>query len=125
MKLATYRSGGAVRVGVVEADTSRLFDLSAAARRAGVPEAPFASVLALIDSDDAGLDLARSLVGRRGGDGDLWSDLTTGSNCSRPCLSLGRCGTRCRLRSTSARRRVARARSGRCGPAAARRSRLR
>jgi 2-keto-4-pentenoate hydratase/2-oxohepta-3-ene-1,7-dioic acid hydratase in catechol pathway len=75
MKLATYRSGGAVRVGVVEADTSRLFDLSAAARRAGVPEAPFASVLALIDSDDAGLDLARSLVGRRGGDGDLWSDL--------------------------------------------------
>ena len=75
MKFATYRSGGAVRVGVVDADAGRLFDLSAAARCAGAPEAPFASMLALIDSDDAGLDLARSLVGRRGGEGDLWSDL--------------------------------------------------
>jgi 2-keto-4-pentenoate hydratase/2-oxohepta-3-ene-1,7-dioic acid hydratase in catechol pathway len=75
MKLATYLSGGAVRVGVVEAESGRLFDLAAAARRAGVPETPFASMLALIDSDDAGLDLARSLVGGRGGEGDLCSDL--------------------------------------------------
>ncbi len=75
MKFATYRSGGAVRVGVVEADVGRLFDLAAAARRAGAPEAPFASMLALVDSDDPGLDLARSLVGRRGGEGDLWSEL--------------------------------------------------
>lgn len=75
MKLATYRNGGAVRVGVVEAESSRLFDLAAAARRAGVSETPFASMLALIDSDDAGLDLARALVGRLGGEGDLWSDL--------------------------------------------------
>ncbi len=75
MKLATYRSGGALRIGVVEADKGRLFDLAAAVRRAGAPEAPFASMLALIDSDDAGLDLARSLVGRRGGEGDLWSEL--------------------------------------------------
>ena len=75
MKLATYRSGGALRVGVVDADAGRLFDLAAAARRAGAPEAPFASMLALIDSDDAGLDRARSLVGRRGGEGDLWTDL--------------------------------------------------
>jgi 2-keto-4-pentenoate hydratase/2-oxohepta-3-ene-1,7-dioic acid hydratase in catechol pathway len=75
MKLATYRSGGAVGVGAVEAETGRLFDLSAAARRAGAPEAPFASMLALIDSDESGLDLARSLVGRRGGEADLWSDL--------------------------------------------------
>jgi 2-keto-4-pentenoate hydratase/2-oxohepta-3-ene-1,7-dioic acid hydratase in catechol pathway len=75
MKLATYRSGGAVRVGALEAETSRLFDLAAAARRAGASETPFASMLALIDSDDAGLDLARSLVGTRGGEGDLWSDL--------------------------------------------------
>jgi 2-keto-4-pentenoate hydratase/2-oxohepta-3-ene-1,7-dioic acid hydratase in catechol pathway len=73
MKFARYRSGGAVRLGV--ADEGRLFDLSAAARRAGAPEAPFASMLALIDSDDAGLDLARSLVGRRSGEDDLWSDL--------------------------------------------------
>jgi len=75
MKLATYRLGGAVRVAVVDADEGRWFDLSAAARRAGAPEAPFASMLTLIDSDDAGLDLARSLVERRGGEADLWSDL--------------------------------------------------
>ncbi len=75
MKLATYRAGRAIRVGVVDGDRGRLFDLSAAAGRAGAPEAPFASMLDLIDSDDAGLDLARSLVARRGGEGDLWSDL--------------------------------------------------
>src|SRR5271154_6027289 len=75
MKLATYRSGGVVRVGALEVETSRVFDLSAAARRVSAPEAPFASMLALIDSDDAGLDLARSLVGTRGGEGDLWSHL--------------------------------------------------
>jgi 2-keto-4-pentenoate hydratase/2-oxohepta-3-ene-1,7-dioic acid hydratase in catechol pathway len=76
MKLATYRAGGALRVGVVDPDAGRLFDLAAAARRAGAPEAPFASMLALIDSDDAGLDLARSLVTRRVGEGDLWTDLS-------------------------------------------------
>jgi 2-keto-4-pentenoate hydratase/2-oxohepta-3-ene-1,7-dioic acid hydratase in catechol pathway len=75
MKLATYLSGGAVRIGVVAAEAGRLFDLASAARRAGVPETPFASMLALIDSDDAGLDLARSLLDRRGGEADLWSDL--------------------------------------------------
>jgi 2-keto-4-pentenoate hydratase/2-oxohepta-3-ene-1,7-dioic acid hydratase in catechol pathway len=75
MKLATFRSSGAVRVGVVHADAGRLFDLAAAAGRAGAPQSPFASMLALIDSDDAGFDLARSLVDRRGGEADLWSDL--------------------------------------------------
>jgi 2-keto-4-pentenoate hydratase/2-oxohepta-3-ene-1,7-dioic acid hydratase in catechol pathway len=75
MKLATYRSRGAVRVGAVHADGGRLFDLAAAAGRAGAPGAPFASMLALIDADDAGLDLARSLVDRRGDEADLWSDL--------------------------------------------------
>lgn len=76
MKLATYRSGGVVRVGALKEETGRMFDLSAAAHRAGASETPFASMLALIDSDDAGLDLARSLVGTRGGEGDLWSDLS-------------------------------------------------
>ena len=75
MKLATYRSGGAVRVGAVDADAGRLFDLAAAARRAGAPEDPFASMLALINSQDAGLDLARSLFNRGVGEADLWSDL--------------------------------------------------
>ncbi len=75
MKLATYRSNGAVRVGAVDADAGRLFDLAGAARRAGAPEAPLASMLALIDSQSAGLDLARSLVDRHVGEADLWSDL--------------------------------------------------
>jgi hypothetical protein len=74
MKLATYRAGGGIRVGVV-GERGRSFDLSAAADRAGASAAHFASMLDLIDSDDAGLDLARSLVARRGGEDDLWSDL--------------------------------------------------
>ena len=118
MKLATYRSGGAVRVGVVDADAGRLFDLSAAARRACCPGAPFASMLALIDLDDAGLDLAR-FSSRGAAARATCGPNSTGSNHSRPCRSRSRCGTRCRLRCTSARRRAAHARSRRCGPAAA------
>jgi 2-keto-4-pentenoate hydratase/2-oxohepta-3-ene-1,7-dioic acid hydratase in catechol pathway len=75
VKLATYSSGVASRVGAVDAEKGRILDLAAAARRAGAPETPYGSMLALIDSDDAGLDLARSLVDRRGGEGDLWFDL--------------------------------------------------
>ena len=56
MKLATYRAASEIRIGIVEADQARLFDLAAAARREGVPDAPFASMLNLIDADDAGLD---------------------------------------------------------------------
>ena len=66
MKLATYRSGERAKIGIVEADKGRLFDLAAAARRDGASDAPFASMLALIDSDDAGLDRARSLLAKRG-----------------------------------------------------------
>ena len=40
MKLATYRRGGEARVGIVDADKGLLFDLAAAARRDGVPDAP-------------------------------------------------------------------------------------
>ena len=75
MKFATYRLGDAAKVGLVDAEGGRLFDLDAAARRAGAPSAPFASMLALVDSDEAGLDLAQSLVERRGGGADLWRDL--------------------------------------------------
>lgn len=76
MKLATYRSGGAPRVGAVDSKKGRIFDLGAAAQRTGVlPDAPFASMLDMIDADDAGLDLARSLVALQGGEADLWSRL--------------------------------------------------
>ena len=73
MKLATYRSGGFERIGCVE--DARLFDLAAAAARAGVDPAPFRDMLALIDADDAGLDAARDLLQRRGGEADLWTPL--------------------------------------------------
>ena len=75
MKLATYRTGRGDRVGVVDAEGGRLFDLAAAAGRAGVDAAPFQSMLALIDADDAGLDRARSLIESCGADDDLWTDL--------------------------------------------------
>ena len=71
MKLATYGHGGGVRVGVSHAGDTKLFDLSAAASRHGVSSAPFASMLALIDADEAGLDLARELFDKRGGEPDL------------------------------------------------------
>ncbi|HEX2552663.1 MAG TPA: fumarylacetoacetate hydrolase family protein [Microvirga sp.] len=72
MKLATYRvSGGSPRIGLVHDRDRRLFDLAAAAARAGADTAPFASMLALIDADEAGLDAARALFARRGGEEDL------------------------------------------------------
>jgi 2-keto-4-pentenoate hydratase/2-oxohepta-3-ene-1,7-dioic acid hydratase in catechol pathway len=76
MKFATYRLAGAARVGVVDVDSDRLFDLAAAAGRDGVSGAPFASMLDLIDADDAGLDRAQSLLAKRGGEDDLWLPLT-------------------------------------------------
>jgi 2-keto-4-pentenoate hydratase/2-oxohepta-3-ene-1,7-dioic acid hydratase in catechol pathway len=71
MKLATYRHDDSIRVGLSHAGDTKLFDLAAAASRQGVSPAPFASMLALIDADEAGLDLARSLFEKRGGEGDL------------------------------------------------------
>ena len=71
MKLATYRQENRVRIGVWHAEGAKLFDLAAAAARDGVSLAPFASMLALIDADQAGLDLARALFAKRGGEEDL------------------------------------------------------
>jgi len=75
MKLATYRSGNGVKVGLVEAEKDRVFDLAAAVRREAGPVTPFASMLALIDANDAGLDLARAVAAKRGGEDDLWTAL--------------------------------------------------
>ena len=75
MKLATYRESGATKIGAVDAAGARVFDLAAASVRAGAATAPFASMLSLIDADDAGLDIARKLLEKRGGDSDLWSPL--------------------------------------------------
>jgi 2-keto-4-pentenoate hydratase/2-oxohepta-3-ene-1,7-dioic acid hydratase in catechol pathway len=75
VKLATFRAAGGVAIGVVDAEAGRIFDLAVAARRDGAADAFFGSMLALIDADDAGLDLARTLLAKLGGDADLWLDL--------------------------------------------------
>jgi 2-keto-4-pentenoate hydratase/2-oxohepta-3-ene-1,7-dioic acid hydratase in catechol pathway len=74
MKLATYRHAGRARIGVSHAGDAKLFDLAAAASREGASSASFASMLALIDADDAGLDLARSLFAKRADEADLSVD---------------------------------------------------
>lgn len=71
MKLATYRSGGTDRIGLVHQADSKIFDLAAAALRAGRPSSDYASMLALIDAGPAGLDRARALFDAHGGDEDL------------------------------------------------------
>jgi len=75
VKLATYQGKGSAKIGVVDKEAGRLFDLAAAAERAGAEVSPFRSMLALIDADEAGLDAARALVEKRGAETDLWSDL--------------------------------------------------
>jgi 2-keto-4-pentenoate hydratase/2-oxohepta-3-ene-1,7-dioic acid hydratase in catechol pathway len=75
MKLATYRSARSNAIGIVNVEAARVFDIAAAARREGTPDADFSSMLALIDADDEGMELARSLLARRGGEADLWLDL--------------------------------------------------
>ena len=73
MKLATYRSHGTDHVGLVhqgQGDT-QLFDLAAAASRAGQPAPAFGSMLALIDAGPAALDAAARLFAQRGTEQDL------------------------------------------------------
>jgi 2-keto-4-pentenoate hydratase/2-oxohepta-3-ene-1,7-dioic acid hydratase in catechol pathway len=71
LKLATFRRDRGERIGVVHADDTRVFDLTAAAEREGARNLAFASMLTLIDADDAGLTVARELFARRGGESDL------------------------------------------------------
>jgi 2-keto-4-pentenoate hydratase/2-oxohepta-3-ene-1,7-dioic acid hydratase in catechol pathway len=75
MKLATFRREGSERIGLVDAGERRLFDLTAAAERDDPADRRFDSMLALIDSDDSGLDGARALFDKRGDEADLSVDL--------------------------------------------------
>lgn len=77
MKLATYRSGGRDRIGLIHQDDTRIFDVAAAAERAGRATPAFASMLALIDSGPAALDQARKLLDTHGAEQDLSSDVAT------------------------------------------------
>lgn len=71
MKLATFRTGGSERIGLVHAGDSLIFDLAAAAERAGARDPAFTSMLALIDAGDSALDTVRALFEAYGRDADL------------------------------------------------------
>ena len=71
MKLATYRSDGQDRVGLVHGQDKLLFDLASASQRAGKADPSFGSMLALVDRGDAALDDASALFERYGKDQDL------------------------------------------------------
>lgn len=71
MKLATYRSGGRERIGLVHGNDKWLFDLASASARAGKQEYSYGSMLALVDRGDEALDEASTLFERYGRDEDL------------------------------------------------------
>jgi len=75
MKLATFRSGGTEKVGLVHDRDVRLFDLAKAAGRDGKPATAFASMLSLIDAGPAALDEARGLFDKHGEDASLSEDV--------------------------------------------------
>jgi 2-keto-4-pentenoate hydratase/2-oxohepta-3-ene-1,7-dioic acid hydratase in catechol pathway len=84
VKLATYQTEGSAKIGVVDAEAGRLFDLAAAAERADADVSPFRSMLSLIDADEAGLDAARALVESRAAESDLWIDLAASKPLPEP-----------------------------------------
>lgn len=71
MKLATYRSSGQDKIGIVHDGDRRIFDLAAAAARGGAGNPAFSSMLALIDAGEAALDAARTVFERHGKDAGL------------------------------------------------------
>jgi 2-keto-4-pentenoate hydratase/2-oxohepta-3-ene-1,7-dioic acid hydratase in catechol pathway len=75
VKLATFRSGGQEKLGLVHDNDSRLFDLAAASGRAGGSSRAFGSMLALIDAGPAALDRARALFDDNGKDETLSVDV--------------------------------------------------
>ncbi len=83
MKLATYRSGGRDKVGVVYDGDRRLFNLAAAAERDGKADPAFASMLQLIDAGPAALDRARTMFDQRSSDETL-SETVSGAEILAP-----------------------------------------
>lgn len=72
MKLATYKTAdGDQHIGIVHAGDARVFDLRQAAARAGGAQAPFASMLDLMDAGPAALDVTRRLFEDRRNEDDL------------------------------------------------------
>lgn len=77
MKLATFRSAGQEKVGLVHAHDSQVFDLAAAAVRDSKDDAAFASMLALIDAGPHALDRAAALFDKHSTDATLSAALGT------------------------------------------------
>ena len=71
MKLATFKSGGQEKIGIVHTGDTLLFDLAAAANGSGSANPAFASMLALIDAGDAGLEQAAKVFDKHGKDENL------------------------------------------------------
>jgi 2-keto-4-pentenoate hydratase/2-oxohepta-3-ene-1,7-dioic acid hydratase in catechol pathway len=71
MKLATFRSGGREKIGLVHGNNTQLFDLAAASDRTGQSNPAFASMLALIDAGPSALEQARKLFDKEGKDETL------------------------------------------------------
>jgi 2-keto-4-pentenoate hydratase/2-oxohepta-3-ene-1,7-dioic acid hydratase in catechol pathway len=71
VKLATFKSGGQEKIGIVHTGDTRLFDLAAASGRGGSANPAFASMLGLIDAGDAALEQAARLFDKHGKDGSL------------------------------------------------------
>jgi 2-keto-4-pentenoate hydratase/2-oxohepta-3-ene-1,7-dioic acid hydratase in catechol pathway len=66
VKLATFETtGGSQHIGAIHSEDATILDLTAASGNA----APFASMLSLIDSGDAGLEEARRLLDQHRGNG--------------------------------------------------------
>ena len=83
MKLATYKSGGQEKIGIVHTGDTLLFDLAAAANRGGSANPAFASMLALIDAGEGALEQAAKLFDQHGKDETL-SVKTEGSKILAP-----------------------------------------
>ncbi len=78
MKFATYEAeGGKSRIGIVHRDNDQVFDLAAAADRAGSAIDAFASMLNLMDAGEQGLETARHLFEQRSSDEDLSARLAS------------------------------------------------
>ncbi|MBR1120101.1 fumarylacetoacetate hydrolase family protein [Bradyrhizobium lablabi] len=71
MKLATFRSDGGEKIGMVHDGDARLFDLARAAGRDGGSNPAFASMLSLIDAGPSALDQASRLFEKHGKDETL------------------------------------------------------
>jgi hypothetical protein len=71
VKLATFKSGGQEKIGIVHTGDTALFDLAAAATRNGSANPAFASMLALIDAGESALEQAAKVFEKHGKDESL------------------------------------------------------